>query len=58
VTPGKHFVTFQHPYAPDEPRSIKIAAGQTVLLDVSMRVARPDGDAGARARGEDAAASP
>lgn len=46
VTPGKHFLTFRHPYAPDEQRAIKIAAGQTVFIDVSMRVDR--GDAGAR----------
>ena len=45
VAPGKHFVTFRHPRAPDEQRTIKIAAGQTVFLDVSMRIDR--GDAGA-----------
>ena len=53
VTPGKHFVTFRHPRAPEEQRTIKIAAGQTVFLDVSMRVERGDagyrGDAGKRA---------
>jgi eukaryotic-like serine/threonine-protein kinase len=48
VSPGKHFVTFRHPRAPDEQRAIKIAPGQTVLLDVTMRVAR-DADAGAKA---------
>lgn len=58
VTPGRHFVTFRHPYAPDEQRSIKIAAGQTVLLDVNMRVERPGGDAGARTPPVDPAASP
>jgi serine/threonine-protein kinase len=45
VTPGKHFLTFRHPSAPDEQRAIKIAAGQTVFIDVSMRIDR--GDAGA-----------
>jgi serine/threonine-protein kinase len=44
VPPGRHFVTFRHPQAPDEQRSIKIAAGQSVFLDVTMRVDR--GDAG------------
>lgn len=45
VPPGKHFVTFRHPNAPDEQRTVKIGPGQTVFLDVSMRVDR--GDAGA-----------
>jgi serine/threonine-protein kinase len=56
LSPGRHYVTFRHPYAPDEQRSIKIAAGQSVLLDVSMRVER--GDAGAKDAGVDAAESP
>ena len=57
VTPGKHFVTFRHPKAPDEQRAIKIAAGQTVFLDVTMRI---DRDEGARVRdgGADAEGSP
>jgi serine/threonine-protein kinase len=45
LTPGKHFVTLKHPTAPDEQRTIKLAGGETVLLDVTMRVAR-DMDAG------------
>jgi serine/threonine-protein kinase len=57
VSPGKHFVTFRHPRAPDEQRAIKIAAGQTVFLDVTLRVDR--GDAGAdHADGGDDAGSP
>lgn len=56
VIPGKHFITFRHPKAPDEQRAIKIAAGQTVMLDVTMRVERA-ADAGAR-DAVDAAASP
>ncbi len=43
---GRHWVTFKHPTAPDEQRSVKIVAGQTALLDVAMRVARPIVDAG------------
>jgi serine/threonine-protein kinase len=58
VPPGRHFVTFRHPNAPDEQRSIKIAAGQTVLLDVSMRIERPAADAGRRQPDVDEAASP
>jgi serine/threonine-protein kinase len=46
VAPGKHFVTFRHPSAPDEQRTIKIAAGQTVFLDVTMRLDRGDAGAG------------
>lgn len=57
VIPGKHFITFRHPKAPDEQRSIKIAAGQTVILDVTMRVERA-ADAGARDGAPDAAESP
>ena len=45
IDPGKHYVTFRHPYAPDEKRSVKVVAGQTVLLDVTMRVERPDAGA-------------
>ncbi len=56
VLPGKHFITFRHPRAPDEQRAIKIAAGQTVVLDVTMRVERA-ADAGADGA-VDAAASP
>ena len=57
VLPGKHFVTFRHPKAPDEQRAIKIAAGQTVTLDVTMRVERA-ADAGVRDAAPDAAESP
>ena len=57
VLPGKHFVTFRHPKAPDEQRAIKIAAGQTVTLDVTMRVERAV-DAGVRDGAPDAAESP
>jgi serine/threonine-protein kinase len=57
VLPGKHFVTFRHPKAPDEQRAIKIAAGQTVTLDVTMRVERAL-DAGAGDAAPDAAESP
>ena len=46
VAPGRHFVTFVHPNAPEEKRTVDVAAGQTVLLDVAMRVERPQRDAG------------
>ncbi|MRG97275.1 serine/threonine-protein kinase [Polyangium spumosum] len=56
VVPGRHYVTFKHPNAPDEKREIRVIAGQTVLLDVTMRLERraaPAVDAGT-----DAADSP
>ncbi len=56
VAPGKHYVTFKHPNAPDEQRTIKIAAGQTVFLDVTMRIDRAN--AGVKDAGEDASDSP
>jgi serine/threonine-protein kinase len=39
-------VTFRHPNAPDEKRAVSVMAGQTVLLDVAMRIERPPVDAG------------
>jgi len=55
VLAGRHFVTFRHPNAPDEKRTITVAAGQTVLLDVAMRIERPDAG---RPPAPDASASP
>jgi hypothetical protein len=49
VAPGRHFVTFVHPNAPEEKRTVDVAPGQTVLLDVTMRVPGPQKDAGADA---------
>ena len=57
VPPGRHYVTFKHPNAPDEKREIRVAAGQTVVLDVTMRIDRPAVDGGADAA-VDAEASP
>jgi serine/threonine-protein kinase len=44
--PGRHTVVFKHPNADDESREIEVIAGQTVLLDVQMKVRRPKVDAG------------
>jgi serine/threonine protein kinase len=38
---GVHHVTLRHPNAPDERRIVKIAPGEHVLLDVTMRVKAP-----------------
>jgi serine/threonine-protein kinase len=41
VSPGRHKVVFKHPNAPDELRTIDVAEGQTVVLDVEMNVTVP-----------------
>ena len=46
VTVGRHYVTFKHPNAPDEQREMTVSAGQTVLVDVTMRIERRASDAG------------
>jgi serine/threonine-protein kinase len=46
VAPGRHYVTFRHPSAPEEKREVLVAAGQTVLLDVTLRIDRGLPDAG------------
>ncbi|MFO0587007.1 MAG: serine/threonine-protein kinase [Polyangiaceae bacterium] len=46
VAPGRHFVTFTHPNAPEEKRTVNVVTNQTVLVDVTMRVERPHKDAG------------
>lgn len=59
VTVGRHYVTFKHPNAPDEQREMIVSAGQTVLVDVTMRVERQASDAGVDASvSVDAAYSP
>lgn len=57
VTVGRHYVTFKHPNALDEQRDITITSGQTVLVDVTMRIERATMDAGRDAT-PDAPASP
>lgn len=42
---GIHYVTLQHPNAPDERRVVRVAPGETVILDVKMQVEA--GNAGA-----------
>ncbi|EYF04927.1 serine/threonine protein kinase [Chondromyces apiculatus] len=53
VVPGRHYVTFRHPNAPEDKREVVIAAGQTVLLDVTLRVNRGAQDAGVDAAPRD-----
>ncbi|MBI5535436.1 MAG: serine/threonine protein kinase [Deltaproteobacteria bacterium] len=45
---GVHHVTLRHPNAPDERRVVRLAAGERVVLDVTMNVrtvSRPDASA-------------
>jgi serine/threonine-protein kinase len=46
---GTHYVTLKHPSAGDERRVIRIVAGQTVMLDVTMGLRENETDAGADA---------
>jgi serine/threonine-protein kinase len=43
---GTHYVRLEHPNAPAEQRTIELAPGETLLLDVSLKVAPPAADAG------------
>jgi eukaryotic-like serine/threonine-protein kinase len=47
---GIHYVRLEHPHAPPERRTIDLAPGETVLLDVTMRLRRPEGAAQNAAR--------
>lgn len=48
LPPGLHHVTLRHPHAPDERRTIRLAPGERVVLDVTMQVKRaPKPDASA-----------
>ena len=38
LTPGLHYVKLSHPQAVDERRTISLSSGETLVLDVSMKV--------------------
>ncbi|HEY3496753.1 MAG TPA: serine/threonine-protein kinase [Polyangiaceae bacterium] len=40
---GIHYVRLEHPYAATERRTIELAPGETILLDVTLKVRRPAG---------------
>jgi eukaryotic-like serine/threonine-protein kinase len=44
---GLHYVKLEHPEAPTERRTVRIAPAGTVLLDVKMKLYAPKIDAGA-----------
>jgi eukaryotic-like serine/threonine-protein kinase len=43
---GEHFVRLEHPQAPAERRRVELAAGQRIVLEVTMRLTPGRGDAG------------
>lgn len=57
VSAGRHYVTFKHPNAPDEQREMTVGSGQTVFVDVTMRIDRRTIDAGVDAS-NDATSTP
>jgi serine/threonine-protein kinase len=42
---GTHYVRLEHPNAPAERRTVQLAPGETLLIDVSLKVAPPAADA-------------
>lgn len=46
LSAGTHYVRLEHPNAPTERRTVRLAPGETVLLDVTMKVSAPPPDAG------------
>jgi serine/threonine-protein kinase len=45
VSPGTHYLRFEHPNAPAERRTVSVSAGEAVLLEVDMKVVAPQGSA-------------
>jgi serine/threonine-protein kinase len=45
LTPGTHYVRLEHPNAVAERRTLSLAAGEAVLLEVDMKVVAPPGSA-------------
>ena len=43
---GIHYVKLEHPQAPTERRTVRIALGETLLLDVKMKLYAPQIDSG------------
>jgi serine/threonine-protein kinase len=41
LSAGVHHVTLRHPNAPDERRTLRVTAGERVVLDVTMQVKKP-----------------
>jgi eukaryotic-like serine/threonine-protein kinase len=45
LSPGTHYIRLEHPNAPAERRTVGMAAGEAVLLEVDMKVVAPTGSA-------------
>jgi hypothetical protein len=45
LSPGTHYVRLEHPNAVAERRTVSVAAGEAVLLEVDMKVVAPQGSA-------------
>jgi serine/threonine-protein kinase len=45
LSPGTHYVRLEHPNAVAERRTVAMAAGEAVLLEVDMKVVAPQGSA-------------
>lgn len=41
LAPGKHEISFRHPRAPEQRRTVDLAPGATITLDVQMDIQRP-----------------
>lgn len=41
LSAGTHYVRFEHPNAPTERRTVQLAPGETVLLNVTLKVSAP-----------------
>lgn len=53
VAPGRRHLSFRHPNAPEEKRTIVVLKSQTVVVDVSMRIDRIVPDAGTKPKDVD-----
>jgi serine/threonine-protein kinase len=49
LSPGTHYVRLEHPNAVEERRTLSLAAGEAVLLEVDMKVVAPPSSAPAPA---------
>ncbi|RYZ09144.1 MAG: serine/threonine protein kinase [Myxococcales bacterium] len=45
LSPGTHYIRLEHPNAPPERRTVSMAVGEGVLLEVDMKVVAPKGSA-------------
>ncbi len=53
LSPGTHYVRLEHPQAPTERRTITLASGESVMLDVKLAVPQPAAPAASAAIAEE-----